>query len=111
MFLLLDIKIAKVDTRASLKWEREKEMERRLYKLNLYNMKKELKRYTQTIDADGKSPGRLATQVVWFLTGKGKASYVPNVDAGDIVQIIHASKMKILGKRLDQKKYFHHTTH
>lgn len=73
-------------------------------------MKKELDRNIQTIDADGKSPGRLATQVVGFLMGKGKATFAPNVDAGDHVQVINASKMKILGKRLEQKEYFHHTT-
>ena len=63
-----------------------------------------------TIDADGKSPGRLAAQVVTILMGKDKVTFAPNVDAGDSVQVINASKMKILGKRMDQKQYYHHTT-
>jgi large subunit ribosomal protein L13 len=72
-------------------------------------MKNELDRNIHTIDADGKSPGRLATQAVGLLMGKHKASFAPNVDGGDHVQVINASKMKIIGKRLEQKQYFHHT--
>lgn len=73
-------------------------------------MKKELERQIRTIDAEGKSPGRLATQVVSILMGKGKTTFVSNVDNGDAVEVLHASKMKITGKKLEQKQYFHHTT-
>lgn len=72
-------------------------------------MQKELDRNIHTIDADGKSPGRLATQVVGFLMGKGKATFVPNVDGGDHVQVVNASKMNIIGKRIEQKQYYRHT--
>lgn len=69
----------------------------------------EMKRETKTIDATGKTPGRLATQIATILIGKDKASYMPNVDAGDTVEVSNASKMKVTGKKLDQKTYYAHT--
>ncbi len=84
-------------------------MELLLFKLNLFNMKNEQTRKMHTIDADGKSPGRLATQVVGLLMGKHKPSFAPNTDEGDQVHVINASKMRIIGKRLEQKQYYRHT--
>jgi len=69
----------------------------------------ELKRTIQTIDASGKTPGRLATQIATMLIGKNKASFLPNVDAGDSVEVSNASKMRVTGKKLDQKTYYAHT--
>lgn len=71
---------------------------------------KEIQRNIHTIDAQGKVPGRLATQIVRLLIGKHKASFVSNVDAGDHVQVINASKMVIDPKKLTQKIYYRHTT-
>jgi large subunit ribosomal protein L13 len=71
---------------------------------------KEIQRNIHTIDAQGKVPGRLATQIVHLLLGKNKASFVSNVDAGDYVQVINASKMVMDPKKLIQKVYYHHTT-
>ncbi|OGL95185.1 50S ribosomal protein L13 [Candidatus Uhrbacteria bacterium RIFOXYB12_FULL_58_10] len=68
-----------------------------------------LKRTIRTIDAAGKAPGRLATQIAMILIGKDKASFLPNVDAGDAVEVANASKMKITGKKLEQKTYYAHT--
>lgn len=68
-------------------------------------------RTTHTIDAAGKTPGRLATGIAKLLIGKHKPTYLPNVDAGDIVEVTNAAKMVITGKKLEQKNYYHHTMH
>lgn len=70
---------------------------------------KEPARDIYTIDATGKAPGRLATEVVCLLIGKHKVNFVSNVDGGDHVQVIHAAKMKFSGKKMEQKVYQHHT--
>jgi large subunit ribosomal protein L13 len=70
---------------------------------------KKVERDIHTIDAEGKAPGRVATEVVRLLIGKHKTDFTPNVDAGDHVQVINASKMKITGKKLDQKTYYRHS--
>lgn len=57
------------------------------------------------IDAEGKSMGRLATQVATVLIGKDKATYVPNVDAGDFVHVRNVAKVKVTGAKLTDKEY------
>ena len=69
----------------------------------------QIKRTTKTLDAAGKVPGRLATQIATILIGKDKASYMPNVDAGDMVEVSNASKMSVTEKKLVQKTYYAHT--
>lgn len=69
-----------------------------------------IERDIHTIDAEGKAPGRIATQIVRFLMGKHKASYLPNTDAGDHVQVLNAGKMHFTGNKIEQKVYIHHTT-
>lgn len=61
------------------------------------------------VDADGKTLGRLASEVASILRGKHKPTYTPHVDTGDFVIIINAEKIKITGKKLDQKMYRWHT--
>lgn len=61
------------------------------------------------IDCDGKTLGRLTTKVSNLLQGKHKVTYMPNCDMGDYVILINAEKIKVTGKKLDQKIYFHHT--
>ena len=61
------------------------------------------------IDAEGKTLGRLATEVARLLRGKHKPTYTPFLDTGDYVIVINASKMVLTGNKLDQKKYRHHT--
>jgi len=61
------------------------------------------------IDADGKILGRLATEVANLLRGKGKPQYVDFLDIGDFVVIINAEKIKVTGKKLEQKYYYSHT--
>ena len=64
-----------------------------------------------TIDATGKAPGRLATEVTRILIGKHKTSFTPHIDDGDYVQVVNAGKMVITGKKMTQKVYSHHTTY
>lgn len=60
------------------------------------------------IDAEDQILGRLATQVADILRGKNKPNFTPHVDGGDFVIIVNADKVKLTGKKLDQKMY---TTH
>ena len=61
------------------------------------------------VDADGMVLGRLASQVASILRGKHKPIYTPHVDTGDYVIIINAEKVVMTGRKLDQKKYYHHS--
>lgn len=61
------------------------------------------------IDAEGKTFGRLASQVAKILIGKHKPTYTPSVDAGDYVIVTNTDKLVFTGKKLDQKIYYHHT--
>jgi large subunit ribosomal protein L13 len=68
-------------------------------------------RATHTIDATGKAPGRLATEISRLLIGKHKADFTPNVDGGDAVDVVNAAKMTVTGKKMENKVYHHHTAH
>ena len=68
-----------------------------------------MKREIHTIDATGKVSGRLATQIAVLLRGKQKPQFVPYLDMGDFVVVKNTSKMKFTGKKLAQKKYYHHS--
>ena len=68
-----------------------------------------VERKTHTIDATGKVLGRLATEVAILLRGKKKPDFFPYKDMGDFVIIKNIEKIKFTGKKLEQKKYFHHT--
>ncbi len=61
------------------------------------------------IDADGKILGRLATIISVLLRGKGKATFAHFMDSGDFVVVINAEKIQVTGRKLEQKKYYHHT--
>ena len=69
----------------------------------------EIERKWYVIDAEGKVLGRLATEVAGILRGKHKPIYTPHVDTGDFVIIINADKVKLTGKKLEQKQYRYHT--
>lgn len=69
----------------------------------------EIQRKWYVIDADGKPLGRLASEVAKILRGKNKAIFTPNVDTGDHVIIINATKVVLTGKKLEQKYYRHHS--
>ena len=61
------------------------------------------------LDADDKVLGRLATKVAWALMGKDKPQYAPHVDVGDHVIVINAARVKLTGRKWNDKMYYHHT--
>ena len=61
------------------------------------------------VDATGHTSGRLASEVANVLRGKNKPVFTPHVDTGDYVIIINAEKIKVTGKKLDQKIYYNHS--
>jgi large subunit ribosomal protein L13 len=61
------------------------------------------------IDAEGKTLGRLATQIAHRLKGKHKADYSPHVDMGDHIVVVNAGKIRVTGRKLTDKIYYHHT--
>ena len=61
------------------------------------------------VDAEGKTLGRLASEVANVLRGKNKPTYTPHIDTGDYVIVVNAEKIQITGKKLDQKIYYHHS--
>jgi len=69
----------------------------------------EVERKWYVIDAEGKTLGRLSTEVATLLRGKHKPIYTPHVDTGDHVIIINCEKVVLTGKKLDQKMYRHHS--
>lgn len=69
----------------------------------------ELERKWYVVDAEGKTLGRMASEVASVLRGKHKPIYTPHVDCGDYVIIINASKVVLTGKKLEQKKFRWHT--
>ena len=61
------------------------------------------------IDANGKTLGRLATQLAVYLMGKHKPTFTPNIDCGDFVVVTNASKIKVSGNKATEKVYFSHS--
>ena len=61
-----------------------------------------------TVDATERILGRLATEVVRLLRGKNKTSFKPNIDGGDFVTIDNIEKIKVSGKKAEQKIYYHY---
>ncbi len=61
------------------------------------------------VDAEGKTLGRLASEVASILRGKHKPTFTPHVDTGDHVIILNASKIELTGKKLSDKIYYRHT--
>ena len=69
----------------------------------------EITREWYLVDAEGKTLGRLATQIADRLRGKGKPAYTPHVDTGDFVVVVNAEKIAVTGKKLDEKMYYRHS--
>jgi large subunit ribosomal protein L13 len=61
------------------------------------------------VDANGKTLGRLASQIAMILRGKTKPTYTPHVDTGDYVIVVNTEKVQLTGKKLDQKMYYRHS--
>jgi len=69
----------------------------------------EVTREWYLVDAEGKTLGRLATQIADTLRGKRKPQYTPHVDTGDFVIVVNAEKIQVTGNKLDQKRYYRHS--
>ena len=61
------------------------------------------------IDAEGKTLGRLATQIADLLRGKRKPEYTPHCDTGDFVIVVNAAKVRVTGNKLADKRYYRHS--
>ena len=61
------------------------------------------------VDADGKTLGRLATEIAHRLRGKHKAEYTPHMDTGDYIVVVNAEKVAVTGNKAKNKMYHHHT--
>lgn len=61
------------------------------------------------VDASGKTLGRLATELARRLKGKHKAIYTPHVDTGDHIVVVNAERIRVTGRKLTDKVYYHHS--
>ena len=68
-----------------------------------------IKREWCVVDATDKTLGRLASELAFRLRGKHKPEFTPNMDTGDHMVVINAEKIKVTGKKLEDKMYHHHT--
>ena len=68
-----------------------------------------IERKWYVVDASAYTLGRLASEVAAVLRGKNKPTFTPHIDTGDFVIVVNAEKVKLTGKKLDQKIYYHHS--
>ena len=68
-----------------------------------------IERKWYVVDAEGKTLGRLASEIAKVLRGKNKPIFTPHIDTGDYVIVVNADKVKVTGKKLNQKIYYHHS--
>ena len=69
----------------------------------------QVERKWYVIDAEGQTLGRLSSQIAAVLRGKNKPIFTPHEDTGDYVIVVNADKVKVTGKKLEQKIYYHHS--
>jgi len=69
----------------------------------------EVQRRWLLVDADGRTLGRLATEIAMVLRGKHKPIYTPHIDTGDHVVVVNAEKIRLTGRKAEEKQYFRHT--
>jgi large subunit ribosomal protein L13 len=70
---------------------------------------KDIQRRWYVVDADGVVLGRLASKIAEIIRGKHKPSYTPHIDTGDNVIVVNAAKVRLTGRKMEQKRYFRHT--
>ena len=68
-----------------------------------------IERKWYVVDATGYTLGRLSSEVAKVLRGKNKPIFTPHIDCGDYVIVVNADKVKVTGKKLDQKVYYNHS--
>jgi large subunit ribosomal protein L13 len=71
----------------------------------------EIEREWFIVDAEGKTLGRIATQIATIIRGKHKPTYTPNIDVGDFVIVINAEKVRLTGNKENQKNYYRHSNY
>ena len=69
----------------------------------------EIERKWYVVDAEGQTLGRMASEIAKVLRGKNKPEFTPHVDTGDYVIVVNAEKIKVSGKKLQQKVYYNHS--
>jgi len=78
--------------------------------MKTYSMKmKDVQKKWYIVDAEGKVLGRLASQIAARLRGKHKPEFTPHVDMGDNIIVVNAEKVRLTGKKAEQKKYYRHS--
>ena len=78
--------------------------------MNTYMLKAgELDHRWHDVDADGAVLGRLASRVAQVIRGKHKPTFTPHLEVGDFVVVVNAEKIRLTGRKLEQKQYFRHT--
>jgi large subunit ribosomal protein L13 len=70
---------------------------------------KDIEREWYLVNAEGKTLGRLAAEIAKVLRGKHKPIYTPHLDCGDYVIVVNADKVRVTGRKLDQKMYYRHS--
>jgi large subunit ribosomal protein L13 len=68
-----------------------------------------IERQWYVVDATGHTLGRLASEIASILRGKNKPTFTPHIDTGDYVIVVNADKIKVTGKKMDQKVYYHYS--
>ncbi len=68
-----------------------------------------IERKWYVVDATGHTLGRLCSEIAKVLRGKNKPTYTPHIDTGDYVIVVNADKIKVTGKKMDQKIYYNHS--
>jgi large subunit ribosomal protein L13 len=68
-----------------------------------------VKREWLVVDAEGQTLGRLASQLAAILRGKHKPEFSPSVDVGDFIVVVNAEKIRVTGRKMEQKKYYRHS--
>lgn len=80
--------------------------------MSTYMAKNEtVERSWYVVDAAGKTLGRLASEIAQYIRGKHKPTFTPHVDMGDYVIVVNAEKVKLTGKKWDDKKHYSHTNY
>ncbi len=69
----------------------------------------EVEHQWHVVDADGVVLGRLASQIAQVIRGKHKPTFTPHMDGGDFVVVVNAKKVRLTGRKMEQKEYFRHT--
>jgi large subunit ribosomal protein L13 len=70
---------------------------------------KEIEQHWHVLDADGRPLGRLASEIAQLLRGKHRPTFAPHMSGGDYVVVVNAARVRITGKKTEQKSYYRHT--